>query len=263
MISLKTDRAAVQRFGVRMAIAGTLAIAAAVTTRNWLETQGAAAAQPPAAAVIIAPPAPGGAFDSPGGAFDSPGGAFAAAIRPGRRAITIAVTPAAGLAGFAAPGDRVDVLLTQGIGKRRTGQTLLTNIAILGIDQRQSGDTVTDSLESAATPDLVTPDLVTLEVTPRQAEFLAIASDLGKLSLVLRGRGPDIATPTGRSWDSDVTGLPASLLATADDTPAPIAPTPTALPAASSATPAATPPSPASDGVIITYGLPPTADPAK
>ena len=55
-------------------------------------------------------------------------------IRPGRRAISIAVSPAGGLAGFLAPGDHVDVLLTQTLGKRRTVQTLLTDLPVLGVD---------------------------------------------------------------------------------------------------------------------------------
>jgi pilus assembly protein CpaB len=150
------------------------------------------------------------------------GSGFAAAIRPGWRAATIAVTPAAGLAGFVAPGDRVDVLLVQTLGNRRTAQTLLADLGVLGVDQRQradrtiaaplaaASDVIADATGASGSPP---PDLVTLEVTPRQAEALAIAAELGKLSLVLRGPGRDAVAPGGRRWDSDVTGLSPAMLA--------------------------------------------------
>lgn len=167
-----------------------------------------------------------------------PGSAFAAAIRPGRRAISIAVTPAGGLAGFVTPGDRVDVLLTQSIGNRRTVQTLLADIGVLGVDQRgrgtmpieQAGDVVAEAAGAAAgaAADGAAPaGLVTLEVMPRQAQALAVAAELGRLSLVLRGPAAEAGEPFGRRWDSDVTGLsPAQLVPANDVVPAGAAPTP-------------------------------------
>ena len=184
------------------------------------------------------------------------GSSFAAAIRPGWRAATIAVTPAAGLAGFIAPGDRVDVVLTQTLGARRTAQTLFADLGVLGVDQRQRGDfraaapiaATSDALGDASGTE--PPGLVTLEVTPRQAEALAVAADLGKLVLILRGPGAEAATPPVRRWDSDITGLPAALLA-----PSPIGASPVAaIPPAVIAAPAPAPATPA--GVEIVYGLP-------
>ena len=149
---------------------------------------------------------------APGG-----GSAFAAAIRPGWRAVSIAVTPAAGLAGFVRPGDRVDVMLTQVLGNRRTGQTLLTGLTVLGVDRRQRGhggysapiETAGDVVaEAAGASGAAPPGLVTLEVTPRQAETLVVAAEMGKLSLLLRGPGAEPTSVGGRRWDSDVTGFP-------------------------------------------------------
>lgn len=124
------------------------------------------------------------------------GSSFAAIISPVLRAMTLAVTPAGGLAGFAEPGDRVDVLLTQVIGNRRTAQTLITDLGLQGVDQRRRGggstpiDAASDMIaEAALDSDTSIPELVTLEVTPHQAEALAVASEMGKLSLVLRGPG--------------------------------------------------------------------------
>jgi pilus assembly protein CpaB len=147
------------------------------------------------------------------------GSEFAALIRPGWRAISISVTPAAGLAGFVEPGDRVDVLLTQTLGNRRTAQTLMGDIGVLGVDQHRRGgggnrpmDSVSDVIADAnAQMGAAPPDLVTLEVTPRQAEALAVALELGKLSLVLRGPTREPIVLGGRRWDSDVTGLSATL----------------------------------------------------
>jgi pilus assembly protein CpaB len=190
------------------------------------------------------------------------GSGFAAAIGPGRRAVSIAVSPAGGLAGFLSPGDHVDVLLTQTLGKRHTVQTLLTDLPVLGVDQRGQGDRpaaataddediIADTLGDDAAP----PGLVTLDVSPGEAEALAVAAELGTLSLVLRGPGAE-ARPAGtsparttpartRRWDSDVTGLPVSVLAASDSiaaTPPPVLAAPVTAPAG---------------GVEITYGLQP------
>lgn len=312
MISIKHDRRAVQRVGVRLAIAGGLALAAAAATQSWLESAAAAARPGPAMLAVLVTagpidagttltpahlrwqPWPAAAIDrtwlvrgrqdiaamvgrttaarlaagtpvTPAMATDA-GTGLAAGIAPGRRAVTIAVTPAAGLAGFIAPGDRVDVLLTQAIGNRHTGQTLLSGITVLGVDQRQRGDTglaapleaagdaVADALEQGgAAP----PDLVTLEVTPRQAEFLAVAGELGKLSLALRGANSrDGAAPaTRRSWDTDITGLSAAMFASA--------PASNGAPALAAPALAAAPSAPAtgsrSGGVEVVYGLPAAA----
>ena len=185
---------------------------------------------------------------------------FAAAIRPGLRAISVAVSPSAGLSGFIMPGDRVDVILVQEIGSRRTAQTLFVDLGVLGVDQHRRGTASATAIEPiAAASDIAAdaaggigaepPQLVTLEVTPRQAEALAIAADLGKLALVLRGPGAETAQASVRRWDSDVTGLSAALLASGADRaaapgPAQILPTPPALA-----------PSHAVGGVEIVYGL--------
>lgn len=179
------------------------------------------------------------------------GSSFAAGIPPGYRAITLAVTPAGGLAGFVEPGDRVDVLLTQAIGNRRTAQTLIADLGVLGVDQRRRGggsspveaasDVIAEAaIEGGAAP----PGLVTLEVTPHQAEALVVAAEMGKLSLVLRGPAGG-RSAGGRRWDSDVTGLSVAQLAAGTAVSAlPVAP---AMPVAA--------PVPERGGVEIVYGV--------
>lgn len=190
------------------------------------------------------------------------GSAFAAAIRPGWRAASIAVTPAAGLAGFVAPGDRVDVLLTQTLGNRRTAQTLVADLTVLGVDQRQRGDSgMTAPLvaasdvvaDAAGASSAEPPNLITLEVTPRQAEAIAVAAELGKLSLALRGPAAG-RTPVGsRRWDSDVTGLSPAQLAAGNSSESSFVAPPPAV-----AAPVAAPPlaAPRASGVEIIYGTP-------
>jgi len=109
---------------------------------------------------------------------------LAAILSPEMRAVTIRVNDVAGVAGFVLPGDRVDILLT----RDRTGgaggnvatnlitDVLLQNVKVLGIDQDANEDKNKPSVAKA----------VTLEVSPQQAQKLALASQLGSLALMLR-----------------------------------------------------------------------------
>ncbi len=119
----------------------------------------------------------------------SPGerGFLAAVLQPGMRAVSIAVNPTSGISGFVFPGDRVDVLITMplppdagsgGSGYvHKAAETVLHDIRVLAIDQRL------DSKDGQA----VVARTITLEVTPKQSEIVALADEMGKLSLSLRG----------------------------------------------------------------------------
>lgn len=127
--------------------------------------------------------------------------ALAAVTSPGRRAVSVALTPTSGVSGLIAPGDRVDVVLTYTLPRlasaaggaafeRRAATTILTDLRVLAIDQRLSGQGVdTKDIHNAS-----------LEVTAKQSEALALAADLGKLSLSLRGSEPPASdTLSGKS----------------------------------------------------------------
>ena len=112
-------------------------------------------------------------------------GALALVTRPGMRAVSIALTPTTGVSGLIMPGDHVDVVLTYilprpadsgGSADRRAATTILTDLRVLAIDQRLT-----------ATPE-ETKEIhnASLEVSAKQSETLALAADLGKLSLSLR-----------------------------------------------------------------------------
>ncbi len=122
------------------------------------------------------------------GALVSPGdrGFLAAALGPGMRAVTITVSQKTGVAGFVFPGDRVDLVLTQSVespgggGQLKVAETVLRNLRVLATDQQTQsetaeGKTVVRAFQTA-----------TLEVTPRIAEKVAVAENVGTLSLVLR-----------------------------------------------------------------------------
>jgi pilus assembly protein CpaB len=113
-------------------------------------------------------------------------GFLAAALSPGMRAITVPVNTSTGVAGFVFPGDRVDMVLTQEVkgggdgDPLKVSETIVRNIRVLATDQRinttdEEGKTVVKAFSN-----------VTIEVTPRIAEKIAVAQSVGTLSLSLR-----------------------------------------------------------------------------
>jgi pilus assembly protein CpaB len=139
-------------------------------------------------------------------------GALAATLTPGYRAITVNVTPSTGMAGFVVPGDRVDLILTMTLAPRdkdspthHASETVLRDVRVVGLDQTLTEDPKTDKKgdKKESSP----PKTATLEVTPKQAELVTVAADLGVLALSLRSLGradgdgvPDAPTHT---WDSE------------------------------------------------------------
>ncbi|MBA3576480.1 MAG: Flp pilus assembly protein CpaB [Sphingomonas sp.] len=113
-------------------------------------------------------------------------GFLAAALGAGMRAITVPVSTSSGVAGFVFPGDRVDIVLTQDVKGGGDGQplkvseTIIRNARVLATDQR------IDSKDAEGKTVVKTFSNVTIEVTPRIAEKVAVAQSLGSLSLSLR-----------------------------------------------------------------------------
>jgi pilus assembly protein CpaB len=122
------------------------------------------------------------------GALIKPGerGFLAAALGPGMRAVTVPVNMQSSVAGFIFPGDRVDVLVTQTVSGEdpanplRVSETIVRNLRVLATDQR------TNALDDAGKPDVRIFTNVTLEVTPRIAEKIAVSQTMGQISLTLR-----------------------------------------------------------------------------
>jgi len=113
-------------------------------------------------------------------------GFLAAALGPGMRAITVPVNTSTGVAGFVFPGDHVDMVLTQAVQgggdgpSLKVSETIVRNVRVLATDQR------TDSKNEDGKTEVKTFSNVTMEVTPRIAEKLAVAQSMGTLSLALR-----------------------------------------------------------------------------
>jgi pilus assembly protein CpaB len=121
------------------------------------------------------------------GSLVKPGdrGFLAAALGAGMRAVTVPVSAKTGVGGFVFPGDRVDLVLTQtvkgGEGEPlQAAETILRNLRVLATDQSTTQETVDGKTVVRAFR------TVTLEVTPRIAEKVAVSQTIGTLSLSLR-----------------------------------------------------------------------------
>lgn len=114
------------------------------------------------------------------------GSGFMAAILPsGKRAVSTEISPETGAGGFILPNDRVDVILTRrdkaaekaaGV-EVHTSETILHSVRVLAIDQ---------NIQEKNGQKVVVGKTATLELTQSQAETLALARQLGTLSLALR-----------------------------------------------------------------------------
>src|SRR5438270_12341240 len=101
------------------------------------------------------------------------------------RAISTEISPETGAGGFILPNDHVDVILSRrdkeaekasGVDVH-TSETILANVRVLAIDQ---------TVEEKNGQRVVVGKTATLELSPRQAETLTLARQLGSLSLALR-----------------------------------------------------------------------------
>lgn len=116
-------------------------------------------------------------------------GFMAAVLSPGMRAVTINVDAASGSSGLIWPGDRVDLILTQvnndpnaPLGKRISAQTVLTNVRVVAVDSQLVAG---PNRNAAASVDAANRT-VTLEVDEDQAQRVAVAMRLGRLSVSVR-----------------------------------------------------------------------------
>lgn len=117
---------------------------------------------------------------------------LAATISPGMRAVGMPVSAVSAAGGFVAPGDHVDVILSyqtalpdqlQDVGRNMFGryasQTVLSDVKVLAVDQNFKDEKREAKIAR----------VVTLEVSKEDAETLALAAQLGDLSLALRRIG--------------------------------------------------------------------------
>lgn len=124
------------------------------------------------------------------------GSGYMSAILPaGMRAVSTEISAETGAGGFILPNDYVDVILTREQNSRFISETILRNVRVLAIDQIiQEKDGQKAAVGRTAT----------LEVTPRQAETLALSRRRGSLSLALRSLA-DARPVAGKSEDEEDT----------------------------------------------------------
>ena len=124
-------------------------------------------------------------------------GGLSALITEGKRAITVRVNDVIGVAGFALPGNYVDIIVsteteTQGQSgaprEHSISKIVLERILVLAVAQEVNRDETKPKVVNA----------VTLEVSPEQAEMLDLARSVGTLSLALRNQiDPAVALTLG------------------------------------------------------------------
>jgi len=112
-------------------------------------------------------------------------GGLSAVIAEGKRAMTVRVNDVVGVAGFALPGNYVDVMLntqqdakTRSDESRQISKTVLEHVLVLAVAQEAGRDDTKPKVVSA----------VTLELSLEDSEKLDLARNVGTLSLVLRNQ---------------------------------------------------------------------------
>ena len=136
-------------------------------------------------------------------------GGLSALLRDGRRAVTVKVNEIVGVAGFALPGNFVDVMVhTTDAQSQPVSRIVLERIRVMAVAQ--------DAGPQDNRPRVV--NAVTLEVTPQEAERMDLARSVGTLSLVLRSQSDTAPVATQGARKGDV------LLAQTPATPTPAVP---------------------------------------
>lgn len=112
-------------------------------------------------------------------------GGLSAVIADGKRAMTVRVNDVVGVAGFALPGNYVDVMVNAQQDRqagnadgRQISKTVLEHVLVLAVAQEASRDDTKPKVVNA----------VTLELTLEDSEKLDLARNVGTLSLVLRNQ---------------------------------------------------------------------------
>jgi pilus assembly protein CpaB len=209
--------------------AGTIVVAAApltfgtqITAENVKEISWSAAALPEGAFATKQEIINGGrrmalvaiALNEPvlRGRITAPGqrAALSSMLDPGKRAVTVRVDDVRGVAGFIQPGDRVDVVLirTEAESKIKEGYSdvILQYAKVLAIDQITGERTEQPTIAKA----------VTLEVSAEEAQKILLATNVGRLTLILRQPAEAKVDPVHRVTENDLGGPAAA--------PKPVAP---------------------------------------
>jgi pilus assembly protein CpaB len=120
-------------------------------------------------------------------------------ITPGKRAMALRINDVAGISGFIQPNSRVDVMVTlandAGGQKQQMAKLFMENMRVLSVGHEIQRDAQGKPINAAT---------ITLEVTPEEAERLAVATSQGSIQLVLRGYGDPDSIDTKGATSHDV-----------------------------------------------------------
>ena len=123
-------------------------------------------------------------------------------LGPGKRAVTVRVDDVRGVAGFIQPGDLVDVVLIRTEAEMRSNESysdvILQSAKVLAIDQVTGERTELPTIAKA----------VTLEVGPEDAQKILLATNIGRLSLILRQPAEASADTVRRVTERDLGDTP-------------------------------------------------------
>ena len=169
-------------------------------------------------------------------------GGLSAVVAAGKRAMTVRVNDVVGVAGFALPGNYVDILVNlqetssdSGAREQSISKIVLERILVLAVAQESNRDDTKPKVVNA----------VTLELTPDEVEKLDLARSIGTLSLVLRNQVDPQPANTGGATRESVLGLPPA------KAPAPV---PVVVPSRPAPAPVVRAQPPA-EGVMVIRGL--------
>jgi pilus assembly protein CpaB len=112
-----------------------------------------------------------------------PPGMLSYKIPEGHRAMTVGVNKVSGVAGFIAPGNKVDVVLVSAAGKK--DKELMSKIILQNVPILATG-TLIDQAPDGKPVEVPT---VTMDLSPEDSERLALATSKGKLQLLLKKAG--------------------------------------------------------------------------
>jgi pilus assembly protein CpaB len=119
-------------------------------------------------------------------------------ISPGKRAMAVRIDDVTGLSGLMQPNSRVDVLVTlrdEESAAGRISKLFMSNMRVLSVGSQ---------VERGADGQAITAASAMLEVTPDEAERLAVAMREGSIQLVLRGYGDPDSIRTNGARPADV-----------------------------------------------------------
>lgn len=154
---------------------------------------------------------------------------FTGEIPENCRAVSVGISEITGVAGFAKPGDYVDVILVEKSNQGATSRFLLKDVLLLGINQDTAQDNTGKGDKSKAKP-----AIATLALQPDDMLQLVSAAAVGEIYLALR---PFHTNDTGNFLDTytlravkgnEVVKAPAAAAAPVYAAPAPAAAAPSA-----------------------------------